>query len=215
LASEGGSVKKLVLASKNQGKITELERILSGYATDIKVLGLKEFPNMPEVIESGNSLTENSLLKAKQISEFTGLPALADDSGLFVDALNGDPGVYSARWAQYLGDDARTRDRLNMEKVLSQLLEVPSGKRSAKFKTSVTFYDAKLDGLVVKKEQKGELEGEISKQPLGSNGFGYDPIFIPAGFDQTLAQLSSGQKDEISHRGKALRAITPYLVEYL
>lgn len=215
MASEGGSVKKLVLASKNQGKITELERILSGYATDIKVLGLKEFPNMPEVIESGNSLTENSLLKAKQISEFTGLPALADDSGLFVDALNGDPGVYSARWAQYLGDDARTRDRLNMEKVLSQLLEVPSGKRSAKFKTSVTFYGTKLDGLVVKKEQKGELEGEISKQPLGSNGFGYDPIFIPAGFDQTLAQLSSGQKDEISHRGKALRAITPYLVEYL
>jgi|OM-RGC.v1.014304180 XTP/dITP diphosphohydrolase len=215
LASEGGSVKKLVLASKNQGKITELERILSDYATDIKVLGLKEFPNMPEVIESGNSLTENSLLKAKQISEFTGLPALADDSGLFVDALNGDPGVYSARWAQYLGDDARTRDRLNMEKVLSQLLEIPSGKRSAKFKTSVTFYDAKLDGLVVKKEQKGELEGEISKQPFGSNGFGYDPIFIPAGFDQTLAQLSSGQKDEISHRGMALRAITPYLVEYL
>jgi len=208
-------VKKLVLASKNQGKITELERILSDYATDIKVLGLKEFPNMPEVIESGNSLTENSLLKAKQISEFTGLPALADDSGLFVDALNGDPGVYSARWAQYLGDDARTRDRLNMEKVLSQLLEIPSGKRSAKFKTSVTFYDAKLDGLVVKKEQKGELEGEISKQPFGSNGFGYDPIFIPAGFDQTLAQLSSGQKDEISHRGMALRAITPYLVEYL
>lgn len=215
MASEGGSVKKLVLASKNQGKITELERILSDYATDIKVLGLKEFPNMPEVIESGNSLTENSLLKAKQISEFTGLPALADDSGLFVDALNGDPGVYSARWAQYLGDDARTRDRLNMEKVLSQLLEIPSGKRSAKFKTSVTFYDAKLDGLVVKKEQKGELEGEISKQPFGSNGFGYDPIFIPAGFDQTLAQLSSGQKDEISHRGMALRAITPYLVEYL
>jgi XTP/dITP diphosphohydrolase len=211
LASEGGSVKKLVLASKNQGKITELERILSDYATDIKVLGLKEFPNMPEVIESGNSLTENSLLKAKQISEFTGLPALADDSGLFVDALNGDPGVYSARWAQYLGDDARTRDRLNMEKVLSQLLEIPSGKRSAKFKTSVTFYDAKLDGLVVKKEQKGER----SKQPFGSNGFGYDPIFIPAGFDQTLAQLSSGQKDEISHRGMALRAITPYLVEYL
>ncbi len=208
-------MKKLVLASKNQGKITELERILSDYATDIKVLGLKEFPNMPEVIESGNSLTENSLLKAKQISEFTGLPALADDSGLFVDALNGDPGVYSARWAQYLGDDARTRDRLNMEKVLSQLLEIPSGKRSAKFKTSVTFYDAKLDGLVVKKEQKGELEGEISKQPFGSNGFGYDPIFIPAGFDQTLAQLSSGQKDEISHRGMALRAITPYLVEYL
>ena len=208
-------MKKLVLASKNQGKITELERILSDYATDIKVLGLKEFPNMPEVVESGNSLTENSLLKAKQISEFTGLPALADDSGLFVDALNGDPGVYSARWAQYLGDDARTRDRLNMEKVLSQLLEIPSGKRSAKFKTSVTFYDAKLDGLVVKKEQKGELEGEISKQPFGSNGFGYDPIFIPAGFDQTLAQLSSGQKDEISHRGMALRAITPYLVEYL
>ena len=208
-------MKKLVLASKNQGKITELERILSDYATDIKVLGLKEFPNMPEVIESGNSLTENSLLKAKQISEFTGLPALADDSGLFVDALNGDPGVYSARWAQYLGDDARTRDRLNMEKVLSQLLEIPSGKRSAKFKASVTFYDAKLDGLVVKKEQKGELEGEISKQPFGSNGFGYDPIFIPAGFDQTLAQLSSGQKDEISHRGMALRAITPYLVEYL
>ena len=208
-------MKKLVLASKNQGKITELERILSDYATDIKVLGLKEFPNMPEVIESGNSLTENSLLKAKQISEFTGLPALADDSGLFVDALNGDPGVYSARWAQYLGDDARTRDRLNMEKVLSQLLEIPSGKRSAKFKTSVTFYDAKLDGLVVKKEQKGELEGEISKQPFGSNGFGYDPIFVPHGFNKTLAQLDGGQKDQISHRGKALRAILPYLIEHL
>ncbi|MSZ32490.1 MAG: non-canonical purine NTP pyrophosphatase, partial [Actinobacteria bacterium] len=110
---------KLVLASKNTGKIAELERLLSNLAADIKILGLADFPDLPEVVESGNSLSENAWLKARQISEFTNLPALADDSGLFIDALNGDPGIYSARYAGYGGSDAKMRDKLNIEKVLT------------------------------------------------------------------------------------------------
>lgn len=208
-------MKKLVLASKNKGKIEELERLLAGNAFEIKVLGLNEFPNMPEVIESGKSLSENAWLKAEQIAEFTGLPALADDSGLFIDALSGDPGIYSSRWAEYAGVDAQARDQLNIEKVLAQLVNTPIGKRGAQFRSVVAFYISNLAGKVFKQEQVGELKGEITLVPAGDNGFGYDPIFIPEGFDKTLAQLNSGQKDEISHRGKAMRAISPYLLKYL
>ena len=206
---------RLVLASKNNGKIAELERLLSNLISDIKILGLADFPDLPEVVESGNSLSENAWLKARQISNFTKLPALADDSGLFIDALNGDPGIYSARYAGYIGTDAKLRDKLNIEKVLTQLANTPAGSRGAQFKTVVAFYQPTTGGHKVEHQMLGELKGEITQQSRGDNGFGYDPIFLPEGFDKTLAQLSPAIKDEISHRGRALRAITPVLLELL
>lgn len=208
-------MRKLVLATKNLGKVTEFDRLLSNYAPDIKVLGLADFPDMPEVIESGKTLSENARLKAKTISQFTNLPALADDSGLFIDALNGDPGIYSARWAGYEGDDAKVRDQLNIQKVLTQLKDVPVSARAGQFKAVVAFYKERNDGSVIEKEELGVLPGQILTQPIGDSGFGYDPIFIPDQFDLSLAQLAPGVKDEVSHRGIALRAIAPFLRDHL
>jgi XTP/dITP diphosphohydrolase len=208
-------MRQLVLATKKKGKIVEFERLLNQHAQSIKVLGLNDFPDMPEVVESGETLSENAKLKAKSISIATNLPCLADDSGLFIDALAGDPGIYSARWAGYEGSDSGERDRMNIEKVLTQLKDVPVQKRGAQFKAVVAFYKPTADGLAIEKEELGVMPGEIVLAPLGDGGFGYDPIFKPTGFDQTLAQLSPGVKDEVSHRGIAFRAITPFLLSNL
>ena len=208
-------MRQLVLATKNKGKIVEFERLLNQHAQSIKVLGLSDFPDMPDVMESGKTLSENAKLKAKSISIATNLPCLADDSGLFIDALAGDPGIYSARWAGYEGSDSGERDRMNIEKVLAQLKDVPVQKRGAQFKAVVAFYKPTADGLAIEKEELGVMPGEIVLAPLGDGGFGYDPIFKPTGFDQTLAQLSPGVKDEVSHRGIAFRAITPFLLSNL
>ena len=208
-------MRQLVLATKNKGKIVEFERLLNQHAQSIKVLGLSDFPDMPDVMESGKTLSENAKLKAKSISIATNLPCLADDSGLFIDALAGDPGIYSARWAGYEGSDSGERDRMNIEKVLTQLKDVPVQKRGAQFKAVVAFYKPTADGLAIEKEELGVMPGEIVLVPLGDGGFGYDPIFKPTGFDQTLAQLSPGVKDEVSHRGIAFRAITPFLLSNL
>jgi XTP/dITP diphosphohydrolase len=208
-------MRQLVLATKNKGKIVEFERLLNQHAQSIKVLGLNDFPDMPEVVESGETLSENAKLKAKSISIATNLPCLADDSGLFIDALAGDPGIYSARWAGYEGSDSGERDRMNIEKVLTQLKDVPAQNRGAQFKAVVAFYKPTADGLSIEKEELGVMPGEIVLAPLGDGGFGYDPIFKPTGFDQTLAQLSPGVKDEVSHRGIAFRAITPFLLSNL
>jgi XTP/dITP diphosphohydrolase len=208
-------MRQLVLATKNKGKIVEFERLLHQHAKSIKVLGLSDFPDMPDVTESGDTLSENAKLKAKSISIATNLPCLADDSGLFIDALAGDPGIYSARWAGYEGSDSGERDRMNIEKVLTQLKDVPAQNRGAQFKAVVAFYKPTADGLSIEKEELGVMPGEIVLVPLGDGGFGYDPIFKPTGFDQTLAQLSPGVKDEVSHRGIAFRAITPFLLSNL
>ena len=208
-------MRQLVLATKNKGKIVEFERLLNQHAQSIKVLGLSDFPDMPDVTESGKTLSENAKLKAKSISIATNLPCLADDSGLFIDALAGDPGIYSARWAGYEGSDSGERDRMNIEKVLTQLKDVPVQNRGAQFKAVVAFYKPTADGLAIEKEELGVMPGEIVLAPLGDGGFGYDPIFKPTGFDQTLAQLSPGVKDEVSHRGIAFRAITPFLLSNL
>jgi XTP/dITP diphosphohydrolase len=208
-------MRQLVLATKNKGKIVEFERLLNQHAQSIKVLGLNDFPDMPEVVESGETLSENAKLKAKSISIATNLPCLADDSGLFIDALAGDPGIYSARWAGYEGSDSGERDRMNIEKVLTQLKDVPAQNRGAQFKAVVAFYKPTADGLSIEKEELGVMPGEIVLVPLGDGGFGYDPIFKPTGFDQTLAQLSPRVKDEVSHRGIAFRAITPFLLSNL
>jgi XTP/dITP diphosphohydrolase len=205
-------LRSLILATQNQGKIAEFERLLAEHAGDIKVLGLADFPNMPEVIESGKTLSENAFLKARAIADFAKLPALADDSGLFVDYLQGQPGVYSARFGGYEGKVAKERDLTNINKLLTELKDVPSEKRGAQFKCVVAFVNPAKD---FEHEVIGELPGHIASQPAGNQGFGYDPIFIPKDFDQSLAQLGAGVKDRISHRGQALRSIAPILNQHL
>ena len=202
---------KLVLASKNLGKIAEFERMLGQQANSVKVLGLNDFPDMPDVEESGKSLSENARLKAQAIARFTNLPALADDSGLFIDALNADPGVLSARWAGYQGVISQERDRANIQKVLAQLEGVPKPERGAQFKSVVAYCDLRDQLQMIEKEELGVLNGEILLEPIGDGGFGYDPIFMPTGFDKSLAQLPPGVKDEVSHRGIAFRAIIAFI----
>ena len=204
-------MRKLVLATQNSGKIKEFERLLAEVASDIQVLGLRDFPDMPDIPETGESFLENSLLKARGISKFTNLPALADDSGLCIDYLNGDPGIYSARWSGVHGDDAA-----NISKVLLQLEGVSLNDRSAHFKCEVAlvFPDGhKHQGREF--TESGKLSGVITLSPRGTAGFGYDPIFQPDGAELTLGEFAHGEKDKISHRGIAMRAIAPRILELL
>ena len=204
-------MKKVVLATRNLGKVKELKRMLNAAHIDVQVLGLAEFPDMPDVEENGSTFAENALLKARAVSTFTKLPALADDSGLCVDALGGKPGIYSARWSGTHGDD-----KANLEKVLEDFAATGSSNRGAQFVCSVALVfpiGDKNSGLEVTRE--GEIVGEIVDVPRGTHGFGYDPIFQPLGESRTTAQMSAYEKDEISHRGKALRAITPDLLALL
>jgi XTP/dITP diphosphohydrolase len=199
-------MRKLVLATQNSGKIKEFERLLAESVSDVQVLGLKDFPDMPDIAETGKTFIENSLLKAHGICEFTKLPTLADDSGLCIDYLNGDPGVYSARWSGVHGDDAA-----NIEKVLSQLEGVPLSNRSAHFICEVALVFPTGDELT----ESGKLSGFITLSPRGTSGFGYDPIFQPVDSELTLGELAHGEKDKISHRGIAMRAIAPRILEAL
>jgi XTP/dITP diphosphohydrolase len=204
-------MRKLVLATQNSGKIKEFERLLAEFVNDVQVLGLRDFPDMPDIAETGASFIENSLLKARGISDFTKLPALADDSGLCIDYLNGDPGIYSARWSGVHGDDAA-----NISKVLSQLDGVPPSDRSAHFKCEVALVfpnGHEQQGREI--TESGKLSGSITLSPRGSAGFGYDPIFQPLGSELTLGELTHEEKDRISHRGIAMRAIAPRILELL
>ena len=198
---------KLLLATRNQGKIVEFRRILDAVAPGaIDLVGLDQFPNLHDVDETGKTFEENALLKAREMSEATGLPAIADDSGLCVDALNGDPGIFSARWAGSHGND-----RANLEKVLEQLKDVPDSERGAYFICVAALYLP--DGRTFCEE--GRFYGAILNAPVGENGFGYDPIFQPQGLDISSAQMSSEEKDAVSHRGKALRAMAPVVMSAL
>lgn len=198
---------KLLLATRNQGKIVEFRRILDAIAPgEIELVGLDQFPNLHDVDETGSTFEENALLKAREMSEATGLPAIADDSGLCVDALNGDPGIFSARWAGEHGND-----RANLEKVLNQLKGTPDQDRTAYFICVAALYLP--DGRSHCEE--GRFLGTILHSPIGENGFGYDPIFQPLGLELSSAQLSAEEKDEMSHRGKALRAIAPHVMKAL
>jgi len=195
--------KTIVLATRNPGKLRELARILGAedHATQIRLAGLDEFPGAPDVPETGATFEENALLKARAIADYTGLPAVADDSGLCVDALNGMPGVLSARWAGGHGDD-----QANLELVLAQVADVPGARLGARFVCAAA--------LVVKGREwvvTGQVEGRLIRAPRGSGGFGYDPIFLPDGFDQTTAEMTAEAKDAISHRGRAFRALTPFI----
>ena len=198
---------RLLLATRNKGKIVEFRRILDALAPgEIELVGLDQFPELHDVDETGSTFEENALLKAREMSEATGLPAIADDSGLCIDALNGDPGIFSARWAGGHGDD-----KANFEKVLDQLKEVPDGKRTAYFICVAALYLP--DGRTHCEE--GRFYGTILHSPVGENGFGYDPIFQPEGLSISSAQMSSEEKDAMSHRGKSLRAIAPHVMKAL
>lgn len=198
---------KLVLATRNQGKIVEFRRILDALAPGaIELIGVDQFPDLVDVEETGSTFEDNSLLKARYTCQATGLPAIADDSGLCVDALNGDPGIFSARWAGSHGND-----QANLEKVLAQLKDVPDEKRTAHFMcvASLVLPDGR------EQVAEGRFEGHILHAPVGENGFGYDPIFQPLGLSISSAQMSAEEKDLVSHRGKSLRAIAPHVIQLL
>ncbi|MBM02690.1 MAG: non-canonical purine NTP pyrophosphatase, RdgB/HAM1 family [Micrococcales bacterium] len=195
---------RVVLATRNQHKVTELRRILASSSLDVDLVGTESFPDLPDVAETGSTFAANALLKARDVAQRTGLVAIADDSGLCVDALNGMPGILSARWAGSHGDDAA-----NLELLLAQLADVPSKRRGAAFYCAAAVAIPDGDERVV----EGVLEGSLITEPRGSNGFGYDPIFTPLGYALTTAELIPEEKDAISHRGHAFRALVPVLGE--
>ena len=197
---------RVVLATRNQHKVAELRRILDGAGLDIELVGTEEFPDLPDVAETGTTFAANALLKARDVAQRTGLTAIADDSGLSVDALNGMPGILSARWAGRHGDD-----RANLDLLLAQLADVPTNRRTAAFHCAAAVATPAGDERVV----EGVLEGSIIDAPRGSNGFGYDPIFTPRGYVLTTAELTPQEKDAVSHRGQAFRALVPVLAELL
>jgi len=206
-----------VLATRNAAKLRELGRILAAEdhdGTQIALAGLDEFPGAPDVPETGPTFEANALLKARAIADYTGLPAVADDSGLCVDALNGMPGVLSARWAGGHGDD-----RANLELVLAQVADVPDSRLGAQFVCAAALVvpgsGAPGSGLPGSGAREwvvtGHVEGRLVRVPRGSGGFGYDPIFLPDGFGQTTAEMTAEAKDAISHRGRAFRALAPFI----
>jgi XTP/dITP diphosphohydrolase len=195
-----------ILATRNQKKLAELRRILEASRVEVSVTDLGECPDMPEVAETGATFTENALLKARAVVAHTGRPAVGEDSGLCVDALNGMPGVLSARWAGRHGDD-----EANLRLVLAQIADVPADRRGAHF--------AAVAALVLPSGREhvteGTVSGRITDAPRGTNGFGYDPIFLPASSELTTAEMSPEAKDAISHRGRALRALAPVIAALL
>lgn len=193
---------KLLLATRNPGKLTELRRLLEG--GPVEVLGLADVPTFPDAPETGATFAENALAKARDAAAATGLPAVADDSGLAVEALNGMPGVLSARWSGRHGDDTA-----NLELLLGQLADVPDERRGAAFVCAAALVVPGGPETVV----YGEWSGRIAHAPRGSGGFGYDPVFVPDGQDRTSAELSPREKDAASHRGRAMRALLPHLRE--
>lgn len=192
----------IVVATRNRAKLGEIRRILEGPGVSIRPL--EEFPDCPEVPEDGRTFEENAVKKAAAVARHTGLPALADDSGLEVDALGGAPGVRSARYAGEGADDAA-----NLAKLLDAMRDVPDGARGARFVccVAVAFPDGTANTFW------GSVTGVLGRQPRGARGFGYDPIFYPLGERRTFAQMDEHEKDRLSHRGIALRAARRYLTE--
>ena len=192
---------RVVLASRNAHKISEMARILDEAGLHVDVVGIDEFDDVPEVAETEPTFEGNALLKARAVCAATGVPAVSDDSGLCVDALNGMPGVLSARWSGGKGDVA------NLELVLAQLGDTPDDRLAAHFTCAVALVLPDDREAVV----HGDMHGHLVRNPRGANGFGYDPIFVPDGEQRTSAELTDVEKDAISHRGNALRALVPVL----
>lgn len=195
---------ELVLATRNEGKVREFREIMK--ELPFKILSLRDFPDFPEINEDGTTFEENALKKARALSSFTNDIAIADDSGLTVDALNGSPGVFSARYAGVGASDTE-----NNLKLLNALKEIPLLDRGASFKCAVAVVAP--DGF--EEVVTGECRGKIGFEMRGEQGFGYDPLFIPDGFDKTFAELGIETKNKISHRYKAIAAIKPVLKNFL
>jgi XTP/dITP diphosphohydrolase len=190
--------RRLVLGTRNKNKIDELRKILADAGLDVELLSVEAFEDVPDVPETGVTFADNALLKARAVAKATGLPAVADDSGLCVDALGGQPGVFSARWAGGHGDD-----KANLDLVLSQLADIPDDQRGAHFACAAALVLPSGQERVV----EGKLDGTLTREPRGLNGFGYDPIFQPVGATRTTAEMTPAEKNAISHRGQAFRAL--------
>ena len=197
---------QVVLATKNRKKLDELHRILEAEGLDVELLGIDAFPDLPDIPETESSFAGNALLKAREIARITDLPAVADDSGLCVDALNGMPGILSARWSGRHGDD-----EANLDLLLGQLDDIPDRRRTAAFHCAAAV--ALPDGT--ERVVEGTIDGVLIRERRGGNGFGYDPIFVPLGYQVTTAEMSAEEKDAISHRGQAMRALAPVLSDLL
>ncbi len=201
---------QVFLASRNLKKIEEMRRILAASIPDIEVLGLDDVAPYDEPAETGATFKENALIKVHAAVSATGMPSLADDSGLCVDALNGMPGVLSARWSGLAKDDLA-----NNQLLLAQLADVPDERRGARFCCAVAFAYPVGAGGVVEEATEGEMHGRIIRELRGTRGFGYDVLFVADGREITSAEMESDDKDEISHRGKALRAMAPIVADIL
>lgn len=197
---------RLILATRNAKKITELRAILAESGLPHDLVGADAYPEIPDVKETGVTFAENALLKARALAQATGHPAIADDSGLCVDVLGGAPGIFSARWAGTHGDD-----RANLNLLLAQLSDIDESHRTAHFACAAAL--ALPDGT--ERVVEGRLEGTLRHTPSGTGGFGYDPILQPTGETRTCAELTPSEKNAISHRGKAFRALVPLLRELL
>ena len=195
------AVRRVVLATRNAGKIAELGRILADVGGGVEIVGLESFPDAPDVPETGLTFADNALLKARAIAACTGLPAVSDDSGLAADALHGMPGVLSARWAGRHGDDTA-----NLELLLGQLADVDERGAAFVCVAALALPDGGGEWTAT-----GVLAGTLTRAPRGGNGFGYDPIFVPEGLSVTTAELAPSEKDAISHRGRAFRALAPLI----
>jgi XTP/dITP diphosphohydrolase len=195
---------RLVLATRNPHKVGELEAILREAGVDVSLIGMDAFPAVPDVVEDGLTFAANAVKKARETAVATQLPCVADDSGLCVDALNGMPGVFSARWSGHHGDDAA-----NLDLVLAQLTDVADEFRGARFECAAALALPSGQERVV----SGTVEGRLLRARRGSGGFGYDPIFVPHGHDRTTAEMSAAEKNAISHRGRAFRALAPAITE--
>ena len=195
--------KTVVLATRNQGKVAELAVLLRPFG--LRVVGLEAFPQVGEIEETGTTFAENALIKARTVSDATGLVAIADDSGLEVDALNGAPGVYSARYSEEPGLPAT--DARNTAKVLAAMRDVPDGKRSIRFRCAMAAAAPNGAGLGGHIIAEGTWEGTLARTPAGTNGFGYDPVFLDPETGKTAAELNPEEKNMRSHRGKACREL--------
>jgi XTP/dITP diphosphohydrolase len=197
---------KVVLATRNPHKVTELRAILAATGVAIDLVGVTEFPGLPDVAETGVTFAQNALLKATETARRTGLPSIADDSGLCVDVLGGAPGVFSARWAGKHGDDVA-----NLDLLLGQLADIADVHRHAHFACAAAL--ALPDGTEVVRE--GRIDGRLLHARRGTNGFGYDPIFVPDGYDRTTAEIPAEEKNQISHRTRAFHALAKDLAALL
>jgi XTP/dITP diphosphohydrolase len=207
-------MRRVLLATRNAGKVAEMQRILAEQVTGIEVVGLDAVPAYDEPAETEPTYLGNARIKALAAVEATGLPSLADDSGLSVDALNGMPGVLSARWAGLADGEREAKDRANNELLLAQLADVPDERRTARFHCAVVLAVPTDEG-VAEHAVEEVMPGRVIRELRGEGGFGYDVLFCADGYDVTTAELPAAEKDAISHRGKALRAIAPVVAAAL